>query len=275
MIKDRWPSTILKYFFLTLGAVIMAVPFLWMISTAFKTPPETNIWPPKLLPSQFRFDVFRRVFESAPFDRYFLNSLYMAAGTMVSILFTSSLAGYIFAKFKFPGKNALFALLLGTAIIPFEVYMIPLYVQVNKLNLINTYPGLLLPNLVMSFGIFFMRQAIIQQIPDELQEAARVEGASEWRIFFQIVLPLISSTLAALGIFCFMNGWNAFVWPLLVASSSRLFTMELGLANFQTAYSLDINLISAGSLISIAPVLIVFLFLRKQIITSISITGMK
>ena len=143
------------------------------------------------------------------------------------------------------------------------------------LNLINTYPGLLLPNLVMSFGIFFMRQAVIQQIPDELQEAARVEGASEWRIFFQIVLPLISSTLAALGIFCFMNGWNAFVWPLLVASSSRLFTMELGLANFQTAYSLDINLISAGSLISIAPVLIVFLFLRKQIITSISITGMK
>mgnify|MGYP001377146560 CR=1 FL=1 len=275
MNRDNKAITALKFFLLIIGALIMIVPILWMISTSFKLPTELNIWPPPLMPKQFKLNNFYRVFEAAPFLRYFLNSLGMALCSTVSILFTSTLAGYIFAKFKFKGRDAIFALILGTAIIPIEIYMIPLYLQLQKLHLIDTFAGLVMPYLIMSFGIFFIRQSVIQQIPDEIIESARIEGASEWRIFIQIVSPLLGSTLAALGIFAFLEGWNAFVWPLIVANSKTLFTMELGLAMFQSAYTLDISLTSAGSLVSILPVLTVFIFLRKQILESLSITGLK
>ena len=142
-------------------------------------------------------------------------------------------------------------------------------------NMIDTMTGLVAPYLVMSFGIFFMRQSIIQQVPDELIEAARVDGASEFRIFYQIVVPVLGSSLAALGIFAFLEAWNAYVWPLLVANSDKLFTMELGLSAFQSAFTLNIPLITAGSLISILPILIVYIILRRQILDSFSSTGLK
>lgn len=197
---------------LTFGAIIMFMPFLWMVMTAFKTPPELNVFPPTFLPKQFNADNFFAVFEAAPFDKYFWNSVRMAVISSVSIVFTSLLAGYIFAKFRMVGLMFIFIVFLATAIVPFEVYMIPLYLQMKDLNLLNTFTGMVLPYVVMSFGIFFMRQSIIQQIPDDLLEAARIEGASEWRIFFRIVTPLLVAPMSALGIFAFIEAWNAFVW---------------------------------------------------------------
>lgn len=153
--------------------------------------------------------------------------------------------------------------------------MIPLYLQLQKAELINTFFGLILPYFIMSFGIFFMRQNIIQQIPDEIVESVRVEGASEWRTFLQIVLPLCIPPISALGIFAFIEAWNSFVWPLLVVNTKSLYTMELGLAMFQSSFNIDISVISAGSLMSIIPILFVFISLRRYIMESISMTGLK
>lgn len=253
----------------------MVIPFLWMVSTAFKTPPELNIYPPSFIPQQVNFNNFVAVFETAPFHLYFFNSFRMAVFSALAIVFTSVIAGYIFAKFRYFGLAFIFSLLLATAIVPFEIYMIPLYLQMQSLDLLNKFSGLVLPYLVMSFGIFFMRQNVIQQIPDEILESARVDGASEWRIFFQLVIPLLVAPMSALGIFAFIEAWNAFVWPLLVVGDKSLFTMELGLAMFQSSFSIDMTVMSAGSVISVIPILIVFIFLRRHIIQSISMTGSK
>ncbi|TBL69662.1 carbohydrate ABC transporter permease [Paenibacillus thalictri] len=260
---------------LTIGAIVMVIPFLWMVSTAFKTPPELNIWPPSFIPKQFNFNNFKAVFEAAPFHLYFLNSLKMASLSAVAIVFTSLISGFIFAKYKYFGLTFVFSLFLATAIVPFEIYMIPLYMQLQQLDLLNKFGGLVLPYLVMSFGIFFMRQNVIQQIPDEMLEAARVEGASEWGIFFRLVVPLMVAPMSALGIFSFIEAWNAFVWPLLVVGDKSMFTMELGLAMFQSSFSIDMTVMSAGSVISVIPILIVFIFLRRHIIQSVSMTGSK
>ena len=166
-------------------------------------------------------------------------------------------------------------MILATAIVPFEVYMIPVFMQLRELELADTMGGLVAPYLVMSFGIFFMRQNISALVPDELIEAARADGASEFRIFFQIVLPMLGSSLAALGIFAFLEAWNAYVWPLIVVNSGALFTMELGLSQFQSAFTLNIPLVTAGSLISILPILIVYIILRRQILDSFATTGLK
>lgn len=260
---------------LFIGSVIMIMPFLWLISAAFKDPSELNIWPPSFLPGHFDFDNFTAVWKAAPFGRYFLNSLLIASASTVGIILTSSLGGYIFAKFHYKWLDFFFILILGTAIIPFEIYMIPLYIQMNSLKLVNTYAGTILPNIIMSFGLFFMKQTIVQQIPDEMIEAARVEGAPEWAIFFKVILPLLKSTTAALAIFAFLQGWNNFVWPLLIVNSKELFNMELGLSMFQSAFTVDTSLVSAGSLLSILPIFIVFIFFKKQIMQSIASTGMK
>ncbi|HEX7056295.1 MAG TPA: carbohydrate ABC transporter permease [Bacilli bacterium] len=268
-------GAVVKSVCLAVGAFFMLIPFLWMLSTAFKTPAELNIWPPKFLPNTLAWDNFVGVFKAAPFELYFLNSLLMAAISASCIVLTSTVAGYIFAKFRFFGRDALFALILATAIVPFEIYMIPLYLQMRALDLVNTFLGLVMPYFIMSFGIFFMRQNIMQQIPDEIIESARVEGASEWRTLFQVVMPLCAPPMSALGIFAFIEAWNSFVWPLLVVNVKELYTMELGLAMFQSSFGIDISVVSAGSLISITPILLVFIFLRRRILDSISRTGLK
>lgn len=275
MTNDRRSVRITRYILLTLGAVIMVIPFIWMFLTAFKTTAELNQWPPTILPQTWRFENFADVFRTAPFTKYFLNSCIMATISTIAILYTSTMAGYIFAKYRFFGKTAIFGVILATAIVPFEVYMIPVFMQLRELELADTMGGLVAPYLVMSFGIFFMRQNISALVPDELIEAARADGASEFRIFFQIVLPMLGSSLAALGIFAFLEAWNAYVWPLIVVNSGALFTMELGLSQFQSAFTLNIPLVTAGSLISILPILIVYIILRRQILDSFATTGLK
>ena len=275
MTNDRLSVRIIRYILLTLGALIMVIPFIWMFLTAFKTTAELNQWPPTFLPETWRFENFADVFRTAPFAKYFLNSLIMSSVSTIAILYTSTMAGYIFAKYRFFGKTAIFGVILATAIVPFEVYMIPVFMQLRGLELADTMGGLIAPYLVMSFGIFFMRQNVSALVPDEIIEAARADGASEFRIFFQIVLPMLGSSLAALGIFAFLEAWNAYVWPLIVVNSDALFTMELGLSQFQSAFTLNIPLVTAGSLISILPILIVYIVLRRQILDSFATTGLK
>ena len=193
----------------------------------------------------------------------------------VGVVLTSSIGGYVFAKFRFGLNMPLFGLIFATSMIPFEMYMIPLYIDIVDVGLSNTFVGMVVPYLIMSFGIFFMRQLCMQQIPDELLDAARIDGCGELRIFASIVMPLLQSGVAALAILAFVEGWNAFIWPLIMATNNDLFTMEIGLALFQTTFNVDLGAVAAGSLCSVMPIVIVFFIYRRQIMESIAMTGMK
>ena len=270
---DIW--TVLKHIVLLTGAAVMILPFVWMFSTSLKPPTEVLSWPPKLLPKTATIGNYVQVFETAPFARFFLNSVLMSTTSTLCIIITSTLAGYIFGKFKFPFKNFLFILLLATAMVPFETYMIPLYLRMVQFRWVNTFIGLVFPYLVMSYGIFFMRQNVQATIPDDLLDMARIDGVSEFGIYTKMVLPLLSGSVGALSIFAFMQSWAAFIWPLIITSSRELWTMELGLGMFQYRFTVDLGPINAGSMLSIIPVLIVFLFLRRRIVQGITLSGMK
>ena len=265
----------LAYILLAAIAVSMVLPFLWMISTSLKPPPEVIAWPPNLIPREPTWENYTGLFQAAAFHRFFLNSFIVSLLSTVSIVFTSALAGFVFSKFRFPLRNLLFLLVLATAMVPLEVYILPLYVQMVKVKWLNSYQGLVAPYLIMSFGIFFMRQNIGHSIPDELIDAARIDGASEWRIFHTMILPLSSSAMSALAIFAFMQAWAAFIWPLLVVKQQEMYTMELGLGLFQNRFTIEFGLISAGSVVSFIPVLVVFLLFRRNIIRGITLTGLK
>jgi multiple sugar transport system permease protein len=260
---------------LILGAGFMLLPMLWMLATSFKPPGEIAVWPPQLLPSAPTLDNYTGLFQAAPFLRFFGNSVFISVASTVSVVITSLLAGAMFAKYQFPGRAFLFMLVLATAIVPFEAYMIPLYIELVRLHWINTYIGVILPTLVMSFGIFLMRQHMASAIPDELLEAARVDGASEWWTFTRVLVPLSGNAMSAVGIFAFIQGWAAFIWPLLVANNQLLFNMEVGLSAFQFKFSADYGKMMAGSTFSTVPMLVVFLLLRRRIIENMALTGIK
>ena len=246
-----------------------------MAATSFKPATEVSVWPPQLLPNAPTLENYRGIFEDAPFGDFFLNSLSLSLIATVSVAVTSLIAGAVFAKYEFPGRNFLFMAILATAIVPFESYMIPLYLQLITIGWINTFQGILLPTLFMSFGIFLLRQHISSAIPTELLEAGRVDGASEWWILAHVIAPLSAPALSAIGIFAFIQAWAAFIWPLMVANEQTLFNMELGLTAFQFRFSTDYGKLMAGSVLSVLPMLVIFVILRRRIIESVALTGMK
>jgi multiple sugar transport system permease protein len=268
-------GALLIHAILIVGAAFMLLPMVWMLATSFKPPPEIAVWPPHLLPDAPTLDNYTGLFEAAPFLRFFGNSVFISVASTVSVVITSLLAGAMFAKYQFPGRAFLFMLVLATAIVPFEAYMIPLYIELVRLHWINTYVGIILPTLVMSFGIFLVRQHMASAIPDELMEAARVDGASEWWTFTRVLVPLSGNAMSAVGIFAFIQGWAAFIWPLLVANNQLLFNMEVGLTAFQFKFSADYGKLMAGSTFSTVPMLVVFLLLRRRIIENMALTGIK
>lgn len=268
-------SDILKHVFLILGMGIMVLPFIWMFSTSLKPPAEVISWPPKLIPKTVTLYNYITVFATAPFVRFFFNSFLMSFVSTAAIILTSTLAGYIFSKFNFPLKRFLFLIILATAMVPFETYMIPLYLRMVQFRFVNTFIGLVFPYLVMSYGIFFMRQNVQATIPDDLLDMARIDGVSEAGIFFKMVLPMLVGSVGALGIFAFVHTWAAFIWPLIITSNRDWWTMELGLGMFQHRYSVELGPVNAGSVLSIIPVLIVFLILRRRIVEGITLSGMK
>ncbi len=266
---------IVKHSLLIFGCVIMVLPFIWMFSTAFKLPTEVLEYPPRFIPKHWTIENFVTVFERAPFVKFFINSLVMSLICTATVLITSTVAGYVFAKFEFPLKDFFFLLTLATSMIPLEVYMVPLYLSMIKLKQVNTFFALCAPYLIMSYGIFFMRQNVTATIPDELLDAARIDGAGEYRIFGQVVLPLLGGSCGALAILAFQAAWGAFIWPLIVTSDRSLWTMELGLCMFQYKFTVDLGPLNAGSVLSITPVIIFFLLLRRKIMGSLSLSGMK
>jgi multiple sugar transport system permease protein len=260
---------------LLFGGIIMVLPMIWMLLTSFKPGPEIAIWPPVWLPQAPTLENYSGVFQTAPFGRFFANSVGMSLVATLSVVVTSLVAGTVFAKYRFPLRATLFGLIIATAIVPFESYMIPLYLQLNAIGWINTYQGIVLPTLFMSFGIFLMRQHVSSAIPTDYLEAARIDGASEWWILLRIIAPLSTSAFSAIGIFAFIQAWAAFIWPLLIANDQLLFNMEVGLTAFQFKFSTDYGKLMAGSVISTLPMLIVFLLLRRRIIESVALTGIK
>lgn len=260
---------------LVAGGIIMVFPLFWLVSTSLRPAPELLAVPPRLLPDHWTTANFQKVFEKAPMLSYLWNSLVFATVSTVFILLTSATAGYIFAKFKFPGNNFLFMLVLATAIVPFEIYMVPLFLQMNSLKLVNTPLGLFLPFLVLSYGIFFMRQNTMTSVPDELLDAARIDGMSEFRIMLQLVPRLLAPAMAALSILAFIQAYTAFIWPLLILNDPKYFPMELGLSQFANTFSVDFGVVSAGAVVSMLPTLLAFLILRRRIVEGITLTGLK
>jgi multiple sugar transport system permease protein len=257
------------------GGLIMIFPLFWLFSTSFRPAPELLIVPPQLLPVKWTLANYMTVFQKAPMLQYFWNSLVFATSSTLFIILTSTAAGYIFGKFRFPGNGALFALILATAIVPFEVYMVPLFLQMNSLKLVNTGIGLILPFLILSYGIFFMRQNTITSVPDELLDAARIDGMSEWGIMFRLVPRLLAPAISALAILAFIQAWTAFIWPLLILNEPKNFPMELGLSQFANKLSVNFGVTSAGAVIAMLPSLLVFLLLRRRIVDGITLTGLK
>ncbi len=267
-------GTMLLYAALSAGALLMATPLLMMLLTSFKTPAEALRMPPVIIPAQPTLDAYRTVLTRAPFFTWFRNSVIVSVSVTALILFTSSLGGYIFAKFSFPGKNLLFTLLLATLMVPFPVILVPIYLIVNKLGLLNSLLALIVPSMVSAFGIFLMRQ-FVAAIPDDLIDAARLDGASEWTIFWQLIRPQLGPAMATLGIFTFMSSWNDYLWPLVAINDQDKMTLPLALSFFNTAHSTRYDLVMAASVLVILPIIVVFLFFQRHFINAMVLSGVK
>ena len=226
------------------------------------------------LPTALHWNNYVDAFSVAPLGRYFLNSTVIAVSVTATTVFVGAMAGYGFSKFHFPGRNLAFGLILSTFMIPFPVIMIPLFVLVRNFGWVNTYWGLIIPGALTGFSVFMMRQ-FIQALPDELFDAARIDGAREFRIFLTIVLPLVRPALATLGILTFMDSWNNLLWPLIVIQSDDMNTIPLGLTKFSTLYSTNYVQMLAMAVIASLPVLVVFTIGRRQIINSLMLSGLK
>ena len=267
----RWVVSVI----LILGGIAMVFPLFWLLSTSLRPASELLASPPRLLPEQWTIDNYQTLLAEAPMFQYLWNSIVFATVSTVFILVTSTIAGYVFAKFKFPGNNLLFMLVVATAIVPFEIYMVPLFTQMNSLRLVNQPLGLFLPFLVLSYGIFFMRQNTITSVPDELLDAARIDGMGEFGIMLRMVPRFLAPAMSALAILAFIQAWTAFIWPLLILNDEELFPMELGLAQFANRLSVDFGVTSAGAVFAMVPTLAAFLILRRRIVEGITLTGLK
>jgi multiple sugar transport system permease protein len=272
--RQRRIGKAVLYTLLTIAALLFMVPFFLMLSNAFKSSAEILRIPPTIFPENPSFDAFRKVIQDAPFIRWFGNSVFVALSVTTLVLLTSSLAGYIFAKFEFPGRQVIFVLLLMTMMVPFPVLLIPSYLVVNELGLVNSLWALIVPGMASAFGIFLMRQ-FIQGIPNDLIEAARLDGASEWAIYARIIVPLARPSMAALGIFTFLASWNDYLWPLIVINEVKKSTLPLALTFFNDQYTQRYDLIMAAATLSVIPVIIVFILFQRHIVNALVLAGMK
>jgi putative chitobiose transport system permease protein len=263
--------------YLALGAIaiVMLLPLVWLTSTAFKAPTEDIFqFPPRFLPSQPTLQNFVTVWQTNPFGRYLFNSTLVAILTVGLNLLLCSLAAYPLARLEFRGRDLIFSLVVSTILIPFQVVMIPLFILIVQLGLRNTYLGLIFPAIASAFGIFLLRQAF-QGVPKELEEAARIDGCSELGIWWFVMLPSIRPALVTLAIFVFIGSWSDFLWPLIILDQQEYYTLPLGVAKLAGAFSLDWRLIAAGSVISIAPILLFFVLMQNYIVPTETGSGVK
>ncbi len=270
--RSRVPGKTWVYVVLTVGGIITSFPFVWMLLTSLKT--FSDVFQPGILPANPTLENYDHVLTQTGFLRWFGNSLGVALATTLSVLFFDSLVGYTLAKMKFPGKEIIFVIILSTVMIPTEMLVIPWYVGALKLGIADSYFAIALPGLISAFGVFLMR-GFFEGIPDELFDAARVDGLGEFGLFTRIGLPLVKPALAALGIFSFLGNYNAFLWPLIIIQSANMRTLPVGIALFSGESGTQWQLIMAASSLAVIPVLMVFAVFQRQIIEGVVLTGVK
>jgi multiple sugar transport system permease protein len=271
----RRPRSVGLHVVLIVGLVVMFMPFVWMILSSFKLTREIRRYPTRWIPEEPTLQNYRDLFDRLDFPRYFFNSTIVAVAITAGNLLFCSMLGYALAKLQFPGKRLLLAVMLGTLMIPPFVTFMPLFVIVTNMNLNNTHLGLILPFVVGAFGAFLMRQYILG-IPDDLLDAARIDGAGEYRIFFRIVLPLCGPALATLAVLTFLASWNNFLWPLVVASTEDMYTLPVALALFSIGQQeSNVGLQMAGAAVVVVPIIVLFYAMQRYVIRGVATTGLK
>ncbi|MNO43229.1 L-arabinose transport system permease protein AraQ [compost metagenome] len=262
------------YLFLSAGLILNLAPLAWMLSTSFKPGSEVFRFPPKWIPDSLELANYKKVFSMIPFERYYINSILSALLITFITVLLCMMAGYAFAKMKFPGRNILFMFFLITLMIPFQATMIPLFRMVSSFGWIDTFQGLIIPQISTAFGIFLVRQFMLS-MPDAILEAAQIDGCSEMRKFWHIVVPMNGSVMATLAIFTFNTAWNNLLWPLLATNSEKMRTLPVGMALFKSSRDIDWTAIMAGSVMSLIPMIILFLLMQKQFIRGITAGAVK
>jgi multiple sugar transport system permease protein len=271
---NKRTASILLHAGLILLALISFIPIFWMVSASFMKPGEASAVPLRFLPAHPTFEHYIALTERMHIIRYFINSLVIASAvTALSLLF-NSMAGYAFAKFRFPGRDKLFRLLLSGLVIPAQVTMLPLFLMLKSMGLVNTYAGAVIPGLASIFGIFLIRQ-FAGSIPDSLIEAARMDGAGDFKVYYAVILPLCRPILFTLALFTFMGTWNDFMWPLIIMTDNMNYTLPVAIANLKGEHLLDLELMMAGSVITILPVLVLFLMFQRHYVRGIMVGGVK
>jgi len=269
------PRALLLNGALLVGLVASLGPLVWMVLSSVKPESEIRQFPPTLIPQDVTLENYTQLFDRLNFPQFFFNSVVVALAVTVGAVLFSAMVGYALAKIDFPGRRALFLLIMATLMVPGTITFVPLFVLVANLDLVNTYAALILPFLAAPFGVFLMRQFMLD-IPDELLDAARVDGAGEFRTFFRIVLPQTGPALATLGILTFLGSWNNFLWPLVAVQSADMYTLPVALALYSTGQNtVQYGLLLAGATVIVTPILVVFLVLQRRIIQGIATTGIK
>ncbi|MEV0584366.1 carbohydrate ABC transporter permease [Nonomuraea sp. NPDC050310] len=264
----------LKYLLVIAGALVMLFPFAWAVITSLTPDGAVLASPPDFTPEGAGLGAYERLLAAMPFWRILANSLWIGLASTALQLITSAMAAYAFARLPFPGRGALFAVYLATLMVPLQVLIVPLFIEMRTLDLTDTYFAVLAPTVASAFGVFLLRQAI-QQVPREFDEAAVLDGAGHLRIFAFVVLPLIRPALATFAIFAFMASWNSYLWPLVILRSPEFFTLPLGLAELHGRFTTEWNVVMAGSVVSVVPILILYLFAQKHVIASVAQSGLK
>ncbi len=277
--KDRErPGQIATYLFLTAGAISMILPFLWMMTTSFKSLDAIYIqpknWIQMFIPSSFIWQNYAEAFTKVPFAAFYINSILVGIVVTIGQVLTSSLAAYAFSRLKFSGRDKIFFAYLATMMIPGSVTMIPVFVLMKAFNWIDTYTALIVPAIFTAYGTFMLRQ-FFMTLPKDLEDAAKIDGCSFFRIYWTIILPLSKPALATLTVFTFMGNWGSFMWPLLVTNTMEMRTLPIGLQSFQTQYSTDWHLLMAGSVMAMLPIVIIFIFTQRYFVEGVKLSGIK
>jgi multiple sugar transport system permease protein len=259
---------------LWLLVLLSLVPLAWMVSVSFMSAGEANSFPPPLLPDAPALEAYRRLFRHIGMGRYFVNSVVVSLSITALSLLVNAMAGYAFAKLRFHGRDRIFRLLLAALVVPAQVAMLPLFLLMKQLGLVNTYAGVVLPAMATVFGVFLVRQ-YARSIPDELIEAARLDGAGELRIFFRIVLPLLAPVLVTLAVFTFMAAWNDFMWPLIVLTDQAHYTLPVAMAVLSREYYMEVEMMMAGAVVTVLPVLLLFLLLQRHYVQGLLLGSVK
>jgi multiple sugar transport system permease protein len=265
-----WTRTIV----VGLGALVMLFPFAWMVATSLTSDARLFATPPDLLPDPLVTDSYRRLLGDLPLWRWMFNSMVVALVTTTLQVLTSAMAAYGFTRFVFRGREALFALYVATLMVPLQVLLVPLFIEMRTLGLVDTYAALILPLIAAPFGVFLLRQSFLS-LPREIEEAAFVDGATHWSVFTRIVLPNAKPALATFGVLAFMASWNSFLWPLVAVSSESMMTLPLGLATLQGRYTTAWNLVMAGATVSVIPIVAVYLMAQRYIVQGVALSGLK